>query len=209
MVADGCHWPDPSRSSHSSIYTPHRIATSNHVPFAFPNKTKHLLLQGCSCLGPVASSMATLVPSPCFQFLVSTCIPPELVLKTIQHLPFEDGPRIASLRQSPRLRSLMKTYEHSITSCFMKKELRHARDDFPDNGEFDLSLEWLSYCVSRYNVIDAIMDELTWRENCVAVEPHNVSCVNAGLLLLYRLASIRKYSLNNFTTLQRNPSPHH
>jgi hypothetical protein len=84
----------------------------------------------------------------------------------------------------------MKTYEYSITSWFMKKELRHAQDDFPDSGE--LNLGWLSHCVSRYNVIDAIMDELTWRENCVAVEPHNVSCVNAGLLLLYRLASTRK-----------------
>jgi hypothetical protein len=154
--------------------------------------------------------MATLAPSPCFQFLVSECIPPELVLKTIQHLPFEDGKRIASLWQSPRLRSLMKTYEHSITSCFMKKELRHAQDDFPVSEGFNL--EWLSHCVSRYNVIDAIMDELTWRENCVAVEPHNVSCVNAGLLLLYRLASIRKclfQSTINFFhhTLLQHPAP--
>jgi hypothetical protein len=144
--------------------------------------------------------MATSDPSACYQFLVSKRIPPELVLKTIQHLPFEDGQRIASLKESPPLKSLIKTYEHSITRCFMKKELRHASDDFPCSKEF--GLDWLSDCVSRYNIIDAIMDELTWRENCVAVEPHNVSCVNAGLLLLYRLASIRKFSLHKAHRLQ-------
>jgi hypothetical protein len=137
-------------------------------------------------------SMATTCLSPDFQFLVSRRIPPELILKTIQHLPFEDGKRIASLCAIPNLRDLIKTYEHSITRWFMKKELRHASVDFPYNEKF--GLHWLSNCVSRYDVVDAVMDELTWRENCVAVEPHNVAAVNAGLLLLYRLASIRKFA---------------
>ena len=126
--------------------------------------------------------------SPGFQFLVSMRIPPELVLKTIQYLPFEDGKRIASLSASSRVKSVIKTYEHSITRWFMKKELRHALADFPYDGEF--GLDWLSRCVERYDVVDAVMNELTWRENCVAVEPHNVCVVNAGLLLLYRLVPI-------------------
>jgi hypothetical protein len=136
-------------------------------------------------------SMATSDPSPAFQFLVSERIPPELVLKTIQHLPFENGKRIASLSVIPRLKELISVYEHSITNWFMKKELRHALVDFPYCEKFGLG--WLSACVSRYDTIDAVMDELTWRENCVAVEAHNVSAVNAGLLVLYRIASIRKF----------------
>jgi hypothetical protein len=123
-----------------------------------------------------------------FQFLVSPRIPPELVLKTIQHLPFRDGKIIASLRASPNVKALIDTYEHSITRWFMLKELRHASVDFPE-GVFGLN--WLAGCVEKYDVVDAVMDELTWRENCVAVEPHNVGVVNAGLLLLYRLSSIR------------------
>jgi hypothetical protein len=142
---------------------------------------------------PTFITMAVLDASPAFQFLVSRRIPPELVLKTIQHLPFEDGKRIASLSLIPRLKHLISTYEHSITSWFMKKELRHALVDFPYGEKF--GLKWLADCVSRYDVVDAVMDELTWRENCVAVEPHNVAAVNGGLLLLYRLASIGKFYL--------------
>jgi hypothetical protein len=131
-----------------------------------------------------------------FQFLVSPRIPPELVLKTIQLLPFSDGKMIASLRSSPHLKALIDTYEHSITRCFMIKELRHASVDFPD-GTF--GLKWLSECVAKYDVVDSVMDELTWRDNCVAVEPHNVAVVNAGLLLLYRLAEICKSLLDSDT----------
>jgi hypothetical protein len=134
--------------------------------------------------------MAIQALSPDFQFLVSRRIPPELVLKTIQYLPFEDGKRISSLREIPRLKSLMKTYEHSITRCYMQKELRHAQVDFPYDKDFGLN--WLSRCVERYNIADEVMDELTWKDNSVAVEPHNVSLVNTGLMLLFRLVSIRK-----------------
>ncbi|KAH7085804.1 hypothetical protein BKA63DRAFT_432269 [Paraphoma chrysanthemicola] len=127
-------------------------------------------------------------PLSAFRFLASSRIPPELVLKTIQHLPFEDGERITSLGANPRLNSLLQTYEHSITHFFMKKELRHALADFPCDKKF--GLDWLSQCVAKYDVVDAVMDELTWRENCVAVEPHNVAVVNAGLLLLFRLQTM-------------------
>jgi len=132
-----------------------------------------------------------------FQFLNSQRIPAELVLKTIQHLPFEDGRKIASLSACPRIKSLIKTYEHSITRWFMNKELRHALADFPYDKDF--GLEWLSRCVERYDVVDAVMDELTWRENWRAVEPQNVALVNAGLLLLYRLESMGR-SLNSRST---------
>ncbi|KAF2833090.1 hypothetical protein CC86DRAFT_310751 [Ophiobolus disseminans] len=149
--------------------------------------------------------MATLCLSPGFQFLVSQRIPPELILKTIQHLPFEDGKRIASLCASPRIKSLIETYQYSITRSFMRKECRHALEDFPYEKQNDL--EWLSRCVERYDVVDAVMDELTWRENCKAVEPHNVALVNTGLLLLYRLASMVDHEtrLKFITSLPRNP----
>jgi hypothetical protein len=135
-----------------------------------------------------------------FQFLVSPRIPPELVLKTIQHLPFSDGAMIASLRASPPLKALIDTYEHSITKGFMLKELRHASVDFP-YGVF--GLKWLANCVEKYDVVDAVMNELTWRENCVAVEAHNVGLVNAGLLLLYRLASTGKFRILCFYSISQ------
>lgn len=129
-----------------------------------------------------------------FEFLTSTRIPPELVLKTVQYLPFEDGKKLAAIRcANPRIGDLIATYEHSITIGFMRKELRHAMADFPCTRGANLA--WLARCVARYDVVDAIMDELTWRENCVAVEPHNVALVNAGLLVLFRLVDISKSRL--------------
>lgn len=127
---------------------------------------------------------------PGFQFLVSLRVPPEIVLQIIEQLPFEDGKKIISLCANPRVKNLIQTYEYSLTHNFMRKELRHALADFPHDGRFGLG--WLSYCVLRYDIVDAIMDELTWRENCVAVGPQNFSLVNSGLLLLYRLSSISK-----------------
>tara|TARA_R110002003_G_scaffold32_11_gene2031 strand:- start:48122 stop:49081 length:960 start_codon:yes stop_codon:yes gene_type:complete len=140
-----------------------------------------------------------------FHFLASSRIPSELVLKTIQHLPFEDGQRIASLSANSRIRSLLKIYEHSITHFFLKKELRHAIVDFPCDKEFGLT--WLSRCATKYDLVDAVMDELTWRENCVAVEPHNMAVVNAGLLLLYRLQTSCNHSarLDFLKPLPRDP----
>ncbi|KAF2029368.1 hypothetical protein EK21DRAFT_67762 [Setomelanomma holmii] len=149
--------------------------------------------------------MATAALPLACNFLTSPRIPPELVLNTIQHLPFEDGSAIASLSTNHRVKNLLRTYEHSITRFFMQKELRHALADFPCTKEF--GLKWLSQCVARYDVVDAVMDELTWRENCVAVEPHNIAVVNAGLLLLYRLESIASHTtkLNFIKSLPRDP----
>ena len=127
-----------------------------------------------------------------FQILESPRFPAELILQTIQHLPFGNGKKLDIIRNvSPRLNHLIATYEHSITRLFMWKELRHALADFPCKKSCDLN--WLAQCVARYDVVDAVLDELTWRENCMAVRPHNVSVVNAGLLLLYQLTSIGMY----------------
>lgn len=146
--------------------------------------------------------------SPDLQFLISQRIPPELVLKTIQHLPFEDGKRVASLKTIPRLNALLKTYEHSITRWYMQKELRHALSDFPDREKVDLA--WLARCVERYDVVDYIMEELTWPDNTAAVAPHNVALVNTGLLLLYRLDSMRTSPASktiSILTLNKPPTP--
>lgn len=117
-------------------------------------------------------------------------LPPEIILKIIQWLPFEGGEGIAGLKAFPHLKQLIETYEHSITHWFMSRELRHAQVDFPYCQK--LNLKWLAECVSSYDMVDAIMLELTWRENCVAVEAHNSAAVNAGLLLLHQLARIGK-----------------
>jgi hypothetical protein len=131
--------------------------------------------------------MATLA-NP-FQLLESPRFPAELILNTIEHLPFGDGKTLDSIRSvSPRLNHVFTIYERSITRFFMRKELRHALADFPCKKSCDLN--WLAQCVARYDVVDAVLDELTWRENRMAVKPHNVSVVNAGLLLLYQFTSI-------------------
>ena len=135
--------------------------------------------------------MASLDLSLFRQFLLSPRIPPELILKTIQHLPFGSGNVIISLRHAhPRLRDLFRNYERSITATFIRKELRHAETDFLCNGTPDL--DWLASCVRRYNVVDDVMDALFSEKNCFAVERHNLALAIAGLLLLYRLASIGK-----------------
>lgn len=135
------------------------------------------------------------------QFLTSPRIPPELILKTIQYIPFGNGKAIASLRKSnPRLRALFDNYEHSITRNFIAKELRHAQTDFPYDGPPDLS--WLAQCVQKYDVVDDVMDALSSKNNCFSVEQHNLALVNTGLFLLYHLSTFRKS-----TSLLRTPEP--
>lgn len=134
--------------------------------------------------------MATMEAARYSQFLVSPRMPPELVLKTIQYLPFGDGKAIASLCCAhPRLWRLFKSYERSITASFMRRELRHAQTDFPCEKEAP-SLRWLVACVRKYDIVDDIMDALFSERNCFAVARHNLSLVNAGVLLCYRLASL-------------------
>ncbi|CAO2650281.1 Nn.00g015730.m01.CDS01 [Neocucurbitaria sp. VM-36] len=138
--------------------------------------------------------MATPDPLSHSQFLVSPLFPPELVLKTIQYLPFGNGNIIASLRSThSRFKDLLDNYEHSITRNFVGKELPHAPTDFPYEEGFNLS--WLAQCVRRYDIVDDIMDALFSDKNCFAVERHNLPLVNTGLLLLYRLASFSKFFL--------------
>jgi hypothetical protein len=129
-------------------------------------------------------------PTAYCNFLISPRIPPELVLKTIQHLPFNDGKLIACMRSAhPRLREIFKNYERSITACFMKKELRHAEVDFKCD---QLNVDWLAACVRSYDIVDDVMDALCSPHNWHAVARHNTSLANAGLLLMYRITSIGK-----------------
>lgn len=150
---------------------------------------------------------ATLPPSTYRHFLISPQIPPELVLKTIQYLPFGNGNLISTLRHAhPRLWDLFKTYERSITGALIKRELRHAQTDFPCRDDA-LSLKWLGECVKRYDIVDDVMDALFSERNCFAVERHNLSLVNAGLLLLYQLASLDSHAarLTHIKSLSRDP----
>jgi hypothetical protein len=140
--------------------------------------------------------MATFAPPSTYcQFLISPRIPPELVLETIQHLPFNDGSLITSIQNAhPRLRALFKNYERSITGSFMGKELRHAATDFKCER---ITVDWLAGCVRSYDIVDDVMDALCSQHNFNAVLRHNVSLANAGLLLLYRLVSIGTVCVTN------------
>ena len=146
--------------------------------------------------------MATLPdPSPYLNFLISPRIPPELVLKTIQHLPFNDGTLITAIRSAhPRLRAIFKNYEKSITGSFMRKELRHAETDF-SRQDGRLNVDWLADCVSKYDIVDDVMDALCSEHNFNAVLRHNISLANAGLLLLYKLVSIGQSHMFHSTNL--------
>ena len=144
--------------------------------------------------------------SPYLNFLISPRIPPELVLKTIQHLPFNDGSLITTIRSAhPRLRAIFKNYERSITGSFMRKELRHAETDFScQDGR--LNVDWLAGCVGKYDIVDDVMDALCSEHNFNAVLRHNVSLANAGLLLLYKLVPIGQSQLLSLSLPQKNAS---
>jgi hypothetical protein len=143
-------------------------------------------------------------PSLYLNFLISPRIPPELVLKTIQHLPFNDGSLITTIRSAhPRLRAIFKNYEKSITGSFMKKELRHAETDFSCKGR-RLNVDWLADCVGKYDIVDDVMDALCSEHNFNAVLRHNVSLANAGLLLLYKLTSIGESRQHSFLLKQES-----
>lgn len=121
--------------------------------------------------------------------LVSPDIPPEIILKIIQHLPFYNGKDIIRLQLvHPRLRGLLQNYERSLTRTFMSRELPHASTDFPCCAKF--GYRCLAECVLRYDVVDDVMDALSSRQNYYAVDQHNVPLLNTGLLLLYRVASL-------------------
>lgn len=66
----------------------------------------------------------------------------------------------------------------------------HASIDFPCCAKF--GYRYLAKCVRRYDTVDDLMDALVSRQNCCAVEEHNMALLNAGLLLIYRVASIGK-----------------
>lgn len=88
------------------------------------------------------------------------------------------------------MKDILGNYEHSITRDFAVKEARHAEIDFPCDGP--RTFEWLAQCVKRYDIVDDIMDAFASSCNCFAVEQHNMSLCNVGLLLLYRLESCGK-----------------
>jgi hypothetical protein len=156
--------------------------------------------------------------------LVSPAIPPEVILRIVEKLPFNDGKIIASLRQvHPRLNAVLGNYERSITRNFMTKELPHASTDFPCCEKF--GFKCLADCVKRYDIVDDVMDALVSKQNCAAVEPFNMALVHAGVLLLYCLRFMgesispshgpTRYihptyppnQANPFTNTSQNPTP--
>ncbi|RMZ69110.1 hypothetical protein GMOD_00003029 [Pyrenophora seminiperda CCB06] len=146
-------------------------------------------------------------PSIALHILVSPIIPPELILKIIQYLPFDNGKLLQSIRSAhPRLEAILRNYEISITRGFMKKELRHAETDFRYVGG-RVSLDWLANCVKNCNVVDDVMNVLCSEHNCMAVQPHNGALAYAGLLLLYRLLSIDGHDskINWIKSLESDP----
>ncbi|KAF2869933.1 hypothetical protein BDV95DRAFT_497315 [Massariosphaeria phaeospora] len=139
--------------------------------------------------------------------LVSATFPSELLLQTIQSLPFGDGKPIQQLSLvHPRLRSLIATYQCSVTKSFIKRELPHATTDFAyDAATFGYA--WLKQCIRQYDTVDAIMAVLMSKANCFAVESHNMGLVNTGLLMLYRVVSLEKHAarVTYINSLPRDP----
>lgn len=124
--------------------------------------------------------------------LVSPAIPPEIILRIVQYLPFDNGSDILKLQHvHPRLRHLLINYERSLTRTFMDRELPHASTDFPCCAKF--GYRCLAECVRRYDIVDDVMDALSSRQNCYAVDDHNMALLNAGLLLTYQVASLREH----------------
>lgn len=145
-------------------------------------------------------------PSVYSNFLVSPQIPPELVLNTIQYIPFDKGTLVSALRNAhPRLAALFSTYEQSLTRHFMLKELRHAITDFP--CKYGLNMDWLADCVRRYDILDDILDDLCSKYNAWPILLHNASLAYAGLLLLYRISLLEKHKdkLSYIRSLQKDP----
>ncbi|UPX10747.1 uncharacterized protein EKO05_0001388 [Ascochyta rabiei] len=138
--------------------------------------------------------------------LISASIPPEIILKTIQYLPFENGKDIIRLQHvHPRLRDLLRNYERSLTRTFMNRELPHASTDFPCCAKY--GYRCLADCVKKYDIVDDLMDALVSRQNCYAVEEHNMALLNAGLLLIYRVAFMKDHSakLALINSISRDP----
>ncbi|KAF2120725.1 hypothetical protein BDV96DRAFT_272840 [Lophiotrema nucula] len=116
--------------------------------------------------------------------LIDRSFPPEILLEVVQRLPFDKNlvPQLASIH--PYIQAILVAYETSVTKAFVQKNLYHALTDFPTSRP---TYVWLSRCVQQYDVVDDVMEVLTSEHNCFAVEKHNVSLVNTGLYLLYRL----------------------
>jgi hypothetical protein len=58
--------------------------------------------------------------------------------------------------------------------------------------------------VKKYDIVDDLMDALVSRQNCYAVEDHNMALLNAGLLLVYRIASMGTFHHCIYTLVLRN-----
>lgn len=82
----------------------------------------------------------------------------------------------------------------------MRKELRHAETDF-SRQDGRLNVDWLADCVSKYDIVDDVMDALCSEHNFNAVLRHSISLANAGLLLLYKLVSIGQSHIFHSTNL--------
>jgi hypothetical protein len=95
--------------------------------------------------------------SPSDSRFIDVSFPPELLLESIQQLPFGDGSIITTLYNiHPRITSLLRVYQQSITRSFVKKELQHAPADFPRSPQRQ-GYKWLRECVKRYDVVDDVM----------------------------------------------------
>ncbi|KAF2637960.1 hypothetical protein P280DRAFT_86577 [Massarina eburnea CBS 473.64] len=126
--------------------------------------------------------------------LIDPSFPPELLLKTIEYLPFDNGAIISALSNThPLLRSLVHEYERSMTQNYIRRELPHAPSDFPCEPT-ERGYTWLQECIKKYDVVDETMARLTSDQNCFALYKHNTAVVYTGMLLLYHVASIEPHA---------------
>ncbi|PSN72694.1 hypothetical protein BS50DRAFT_165500 [Corynespora cassiicola Philippines] len=140
--------------------------------------------------------------------LVSPAFPAELLLEILEYLPLDDRQVLTTLKQiHPRVYSIIKNHEASLTKYFVQKVARHAISDFPIAGAGTLNLQWLHTCIWNYDVIDRIMDIIASDRNCFNPERHSTGLINTGFFLLCQLSSLDSPStqLSWLHSLPRDP----
>jgi hypothetical protein len=138
--------------------------------------------------------------------LVGANFPSELLLKVLENVPCSNGSISTLAKTHPRIASLMNHYEKSMTKTYLKRDLPHVFTDFPSN-EKRCDYAFIQDCVTKYDMIDEIMDILTAHDSYLPVEPQNQALVYTGLLLLTHMSTIGLHSekIAYLNSLARDP----
>ena len=122
-------------------------------------------------------------------------LPAEVIMEIVTNVEFTPSAFGDLHVIHKRLTEVLRNYEQSIAKSITLMQFPNALIDFPT--AISRSYSWLSKCSRRYDVIEDIFSILTSNDNKYKVNPHNLSLVSAGFLLLYRLQDLRKLASHN------------